>query len=682
MKRTDAMSRRHCRIRVTICAFAVLTLSLWATPAFGQATNEITAVDPDSGAQGTVNLLVTFTLDTDVPPAPPAGIMPDSVTIGGMTGSSVTHSSQYTITAVLNIPGTEPPGPQDVTIGFTTPDGSLTFSMAGGFTVTVGEDTPPTITQQPQSRRAPPGSSATFTVVAYGTEPLHYQWQKDAIDITGATDASYTINPVDWDDAGSYRCIVSNDFGTDTSDDAVLTVAELPTGAYPIVDTGQDLCYDDYATIATPSAGDPFYGQDAQFDGNQPSYALSSDGLTVHDNVTGLTWTRSPDLDGDGDIDIDDKLTYYEAQTYPDVLNAQNYGGYNDWRVPSIKELYSLIDFRGTDPVVEGDDTSGLTPFINTDYFDFAHGDTAAGERVIDSQYATCTVYVGTVFGNQSAMFGVNFADGRIKGYPLTKAFCVHLVRGNPDYGTNILIDNGDGTITDEATGLMWSQADDGGTGVNWEDALAWVQARNSEDYLGHNDWRLPNPKELESIIDYTRSPDTTDSAAIDPVFCATEIVNEAGESDYAFYWTGTTHLRFDGSADRGVYVAFGRGLGSMDGVNVIDVHGAGCQRGDPKDGDPEDYPQWGGGPQGDVQRVFNHVRLVRNASPAYALGDLNCDGTVDNFDIHAFVLALTSPTGYAAAYSDCDRNLADVNQDGTVSNFDIAPFVDLLAGG
>lgn len=55
-------------------------------------------------------------------------------------------------------------------------------------------------------------------------------------------------------------------------------------------------------------------------------------------------------------------------------------------------------------------------------------------------------------------------------------------------------------------------------------------------------------------------------------------------------------------------------------------MHGAGCQRTDPKDGDPDDYPSWGHGPQGDVRRVFNHVRLVRDAGeedppgPGYAL--------------------------------------------------------------
>jgi hypothetical protein len=46
----------------------------------------------------------------------------------------------------------------------------------------------------------------------------------------------------------------------------------------------------------------------------------------------------------------------------------------------------------------------------------------------------------------------------------------------------------------------------------------------------------------------------------------------------------------------------------------LVDVHGAGAQRSDPKDGDPADYPSVGNGPQGDVSRVFNYVRLVRDA--------------------------------------------------------------------
>lgn len=68
------------------------------------------------------------------------------------------------------------------------------------------------------------------------------------------------------------------------------------------------------------------------------------------------------------------------------------------------------------------------------------------------------------MMGSQTA-FGVNFADGRIKGYGIENPRgvmqqFVRYVRGNPDYGKNLFKDNGDGTINDEATGLMWMQID------------------------------------------------------------------------------------------------------------------------------------------------------------------------------------------------------------------------------
>ena len=176
------------------------------------------------------------------------------------------------------------------------------------------------------------------------------------------------------------------------------------------------------------------------------------------------------------------------------------------------------------------------------------YGDTDAGERIIDSQMASSTLYVsGTNQTKDRTMFGVNFADGRIKGYGTLlrgqdKLFYIMYVRGNTGYGVNDFTDNGDGTVTDASTGLMWSQADSGDA-MNWADALAWVQQKNSENYLGHNDWRLPNVKELQNIVDYTRSPDTSNSAAIDPVFQVTEIVNEAGQPDYPAYWSATTHI-------------------------------------------------------------------------------------------------------------------------------------------
>lgn len=381
---------------------------------------------------------------------------------------------------------------------------------------------------------------------------------------------------------------------------------------YTVVDTAQTMCYDNSSGITCPQLGEAFYGQDAQHQGNQPGYVDNGNG-TVTDNITGLMWQKSPDTNSDGVINSSDKFARAEVQTYLALLNAQNFGGYSDWRVPSIKELYSLIDFRGTDPDPMSDNTAALTPFINPDYFAFAYGDTSAGERIIDVQFLSSTQYMGTVFNGRTAVFGVNFADGRIKGYPSDKTFYVLCVRGNTNYGQNDLADNGDGTITDHATGLMWEQTDSG-VGLNWLEALAWVQTQNATNYLGYSDWRLPNAKELQSIVDYTRSPDATSSAAIDRLFYATSITNEAGQSDYPCYWSSTTHANpgiTPGVA--GAYVAFGRAMGYMNGL-WMDVHGAGAQRSDPKSGNPADYP-FGRGPQGDAIRIYNYVRLVRDAS-------------------------------------------------------------------
>jgi Protein of unknown function (DUF1566) len=366
---------------------------------------------------------------------------------------------------------------------------------------------------------------------------------------------------------------------------------------YPIVGTGQTDCYDNHRVIAPPQPGQPFYGQDAQFPAREPAYRDNGDG-TITDLNTGLMWVKARGQ----------KVTWDAAMT---GAAACRVGGYTDWRMPTIKELYSLINYTG--------ESSGSMqvskPYIDTHYFDFVYGDVSQGERPIDCQDWSATPYISTTMNGNPTIFGVNFADGRIKGYPKTigpnqmvMQLYARYVRGNPLYGVNDFHDNGDGTITDRATGLMWLKADSG-TGMNWQQALAFAARCR---VAGHSDWRLPNAKELQSIVDYHRIP------AIDPIF----EISIRDDGQYPYYWTSTTHL--DGPPGQvgsaAVYIAFGRALGWMQfppgrgRYQLIDVHGAGAQRSDPKSGDPSMFP-FGRGPQGDDIRIFNFVRLVRNAT-------------------------------------------------------------------
>lgn len=351
--------------------------------------------------------------------------------------------------------------------------------------------------------------------------------------------------------------------------------------SYAVTATGQTACYDtDGAEMTCAAEGEALYGQDADFvDGAAMSFTDNSDG-TVTDNVTGLLWQQVP---------TDESFTWDEAAAYVSDLSL---GGYDDWRMPTAKELYSIANF------------STGWPYLDTSYFTLA-----SGEITKDEQYWTANKYVGvTVEGQGDAAFGVNAVTGHIKAYaassggPIGGNF-VRAVRGD-SYGQNSFVDNGDYTVTDEATALMWAQSDDA-VELNWVDALAYA---NASELGGHTDWRLPNVKELQSIVDYTKSPSATDpdavGAAIDDVFSSTPITNEAGDSDFGYYWSSTS-ARFTsgGPYYYAWYVAFGR---AVDGEG-LDSHGAGAVRFDTK---TEDGPDGEGG-----ERYTNMVRLVRDAA-------------------------------------------------------------------
>ncbi|MFH1718532.1 MAG: DUF1566 domain-containing protein, partial [Planctomycetota bacterium] len=330
----------------------------------------------------------------------------------------------------------------------------------------------------------------------------------------------------------------------------------------PVVDTGQSECYDNYRQISCPQPGEPFYGQDAQYDGLQMSYRDNGDG-TVTDLVTGLMWQKTPDFV---------RRTMDEAESYAKSLAL---GGHNDWRLPTIKELFSIADFRGN--------IRTMTPYINTEFFDFEYPDTSKGWRIIDAQYRSSNRYVGTTMRGDRSAFGFNFADGRIKAYPVAGRGAgrqyVRCVRG-PAHGENDLVDNGDGTVTDRATGLMWMRADSG-KAMNWAKALEYAA---DLEFAGYDDWRLPSVKELQSVVDYRRAPDARDSsargAAIDPVFRLTEVES--------WFWTSTTHIE----NGFGYYVCFGQALSARTWAGKpMNAHGAGAVRSDPKSGHPSRWP-------------------------------------------------------------------------------------------
>jgi hypothetical protein len=330
----------------------------------------------------------------------------------------------------------------------------------------------------------------------------------------------------------------------------------------------------------------------------ESSYTTSADGLSVKDSVTGLTWQKTYELGERGAV------SWVEIQAKVDEMNAQKVGGFSDWRVPTIKELYSLWN--------------GQTgwPYLDTKAFPLTFQDEQGLSHAI---FLSSTKYTGllgnitdgmpgTIAGSELA-FGVNFGTGHFKAYA-TKDGPRHFfraVRGNLAYGVNLFQDNKDGTVTDAATSLMWQQKD-GAVGMDFPTAKAYAEAQNKANFLGHNDWRLPTSKELQTLVDYTRSPGATSPAhvgpAIDPLFTCTPITNEAGRADYPYYWTSVPAKgSSDGSYSAAWYVAFGRAVNE----NGEDLHGAGAIRFDSTLAATEPRAK-------DAERVLNFVRLVRTS--------------------------------------------------------------------
>ncbi len=132
-------------------------------------------------------------------------------------------------TTILTISGATTADVATYTLVATNSIGSVT-SNAVTLTVTGGA-TAPTITTQPSASAVTIGSVASFTVVASGTSSLTYDWKKDGMSISGATNATYTIASAATSDAGSYTVVISNSAGSVTSTAASLIVTATSTTA-------------------------------------------------------------------------------------------------------------------------------------------------------------------------------------------------------------------------------------------------------------------------------------------------------------------------------------------------------------------------------------------------------------------------------------------------------------------
>jgi gluconolactonase len=248
------------------------------------------------------------------------------------------------------------------------------------------------------------------------------------------------------------------------------TAASSPTMKMP--DTGQTI---DATTT---------FGEDSDYTINPPSYTDNGNN-TITDNVTGLMWQK---VDA-GESTWDNAVTRAVGFTT---------GGYSDWRLPTPGELYGILNLNNGNPAA-----------LNLTYF--------------PSNPAGAAEYWWTseIYGTDAAkVWCVNSGGGlgpKPKSETLsaggTLRYHARYVRGAKQISGRNFVNNGDGTITDSDTGLMWTQVP--GAAVNWAGALNYAE---NLTLAGHTDWRLPNIKELETLTDYTLATAATPAGAVAPI--------------------------------------------------------------------------------------------------------------------------------------------------------------------
>lgn len=246
------------------------------------------------------------------------------------------------------------------------------------------------------------------------------------------------------------------------------------------------------------------FGEDNDYSTNVPSYTNNANG-TITDNVTGLMWQQ---IDG-GEMTIESAATY---------CNNLVLGGYSDWRLPSPMESFSILNHQNNNPA------------MNTSFF------TASA-----AEYWWTNTYQA---GDATKVWCTN-AGGGIGNHPKSetisaggvKKFHVRAVRdiSAPATIANHFTDNGNGTITDNLTQLIWQKIPNTNS-LTWEQAISYAENLSLATAA---DWRLPNIKELQSLNDESVTNPSANTAFFSTIgvhnyWSSTSLPNQTLK---AWYW-------------------------------------------------------------------------------------------------------------------------------------------------
>jgi hypothetical protein len=283
--------------------------------------------------------------------------------------------------------------------------------------------------------------------------------------------------------------------------------------AYTLPDTGQTVCYDNVQEIPCPQPGEPFYGQDAQYQRAQPAFLDNGDG-TVTDLNTGLSWQQGDNQNGS-------PRTWTQASDYCATLDPTGQLG---WRLPTRMELLSLVNYAIPIPGPTVD--VGYFPDCLSDYYWSSSTITHYWDLGVPYDAWNVTFYYGC---SRLANRVYNWTWGTQADNEYVR--CVRGGNANASW-----VDNHDSTVSEILTGLMWQQFDDG-VGRKWHEALAYCEGL---DLAGHSDWRLPDMRELESLVD-----DSWYNPVCNPIFQCPASIGYGGRP----YWSSTTDPYSPGQA-------------------------------------------------------------------------------------------------------------------------------------